>query len=157
MKVNVGIEPGDWHDSCCCSSFLLSGFLLSARQSTKLTNRRGTGWRRPGNPCHIIPHCNWSLVLSLNITLLPVNRWKTTGKSLLYLLEVLFHRNGSLLFASSYSVKWGLIINFLINAVKDKVILCWNVCLLKFNAFLSAISYIFSSNTCKFKLSRVRS
>lgn len=127
---------------------------LSAKQSTKLTNGRRTGWRRPGIP---IPHYNWSLVLCLNITLLSVNRWKTIRKSLLYPLEMLFHRNDSLLFASSYSVNWSLIIKVLIHAVKDKVILCWNFYLVKFNAFLSAIiSYIFSSNTCKVKLSRVR-
>lgn len=145
--------------TCLLLLFLLSTFQfasLSARKSTKLTNGRGTGWRRPGNPYHLTPHCNWSLLLSLNITLMSVNSWKTRGKSLLYLLEVLFHRIGSLLFASSYSVSWGLIINFLINALKDKVVLCRNFCLLKFNAFLSVISYIFSSYTCKVKLSRVR-
>jgi len=40
-------------------------------------------------------------------------------------------------------------IKFLIYAVKNKVILCWNSYLLQFNALLSAISYIFSSHTCK--------
>lgn len=116
--------------ACLLLLFLLSTFQfpsLSARQSTKLTNGRGTGWRRAGNPRHVIPLCNWSLGLSLNITLLSVNRWKTIGKILLYLLEVLFHRNGSPLFASSYYINWGLIVNFLINAVKVKVVLCWNL------------------------------
>lgn len=144
------------HVSCYCSSFLLSffSFFLPDRAQRSQIAEQQSGRTRKFLLHNL--HNNWSLVLSFSITLLTENRRQTIGKSLLYLPEAAFHRNDTIWFASTYSVTWGLIIKFLINSVKDSIFLCQDFCLLKFNAFLSVISYVFRSNTCKVKLSRVR-